>query len=175
MTRQPGDETHFTYFDSPIGRLLLVGQAGFLKGILFPGEHEPYPLDPGWRRDQESLRPAVEQLQAYFRGELRQFDLPLAPQGTPFQQKVWEALRAIPFGKTISYSELAERAGAPGAVRAVGAANGRNPIPIVIPCHRVIGKDGSLTGYGGGLPIKSFLLDHEAQALLLRKSVKRGG
>lgn len=109
------------------------------------------------------LRQAVEQLRAYFAGELRDFDLALDIQGTPFQKRVWAELRNIPYGETRSYSDVANAIGAPKAVRATGAANGRNPIPIVVPCHRVIGADGSLTGYGGGLPLKRFLLDLEAR------------
>lgn len=109
------------------------------------------------------LRQAADQLQAYFAGELQSFDLPLDLQGTPFQKLVWEELRHIPYGETRSYSFVANHIGAPKAVRAVGAANGRNPIPIVVPCHRVIGAAGSLVGYGGGLPLKRFLLDLEAR------------
>ena len=109
------------------------------------------------------LRQAVEQLRAYFAGDLRAFDLPLDMQGTEFQRRVWSELRNIPYGETRSYSFIARMIGAPKSVRAVGAANGRNPIPIVVPCHRVIGAGGSLTGYGGGLPLKRFLLDLEAR------------
>lgn len=109
------------------------------------------------------LRQAVEQLRAYFAGELRDFDLTLDMQGTEFQTRVWRELRNIPYGETRSYSFVANTIGAPKAVRAVGAANGRNPIPIVVPCHRVIGAGGSLVGYGGGLPLKRFLLDLEAR------------
>jgi methylated-DNA-[protein]-cysteine S-methyltransferase len=115
-----------------------------------------------WRRDPAALREPAEQLQAYFAGELRAFDLPLAPHGTPFQREVWSALREIPYGSTISYAELAAAVGRPDAARAVGAANGRNPIAVVIPCHRVIGASGALTGYGGGLGRKRLLLDLEA-------------
>jgi methylated-DNA-[protein]-cysteine S-methyltransferase len=119
---------------------------------------------PHWRRDPEALRAAAEQLRSYFAGELTGFDLPLAPSGTDFQQRVWAALREIPYGRTVSYAELAVAVGRPGAARAVGAANGRNPIAIVIPCHRVIGSAGALTGYGGGLDRKRLLLDLEAAA-----------
>ena len=115
----------------------------------------------GWTRDAAALREPREQLLAYFDGKLQRFDLPLAPVGTAFQLAVWKQLAQIPFGATWSYSELARRIDAPNAVRAVGAANGRNPLPIVLPCHRVIGADGSLTGFGGGLPLKKFLLEHE--------------
>jgi methylated-DNA-[protein]-cysteine S-methyltransferase len=115
----------------------------------------------------ERLGEAVRQLRAYFAGELQAFDLPLAPQGTPFQLAVWKHLCEIPYGETISYGELARRIGNPNASRAVGLANGSNPIPIVIPCHRVIGSNGKLTGYGGGLPIKDKLLGLERRQLRL--------
>jgi len=113
------------------------------------------------------MKKAIDQLHSYFAGELEAFDLPLAPEGTPFQQSVWRNLCEIPFGKTISYGELAQRIGNPKASRAVGLANGSNPIPIVIPCHRVIGSNGKLTGYGGGLPIKEKLLALERRQLRL--------
>ena len=115
-------------------------------------------------RDDRALRSVVRELTAYFAGELREFSLPLAPVGTPFQLDVWNALRAIPYGETRSYGELAERIGRPKAVRAVGAANGANPLPIVVPCHRVIGSNGTLTGFGGGLPLKQALLALERGA-----------
>jgi methylated-DNA-[protein]-cysteine S-methyltransferase len=143
--------------DSPLGELLLVGDGHALTGL-----HMGAAPDAGWRRDPAAFRAAAEQLGAYFAGELREFDLPLAPLGTPFQRAVWSALRDIPYGRTTSYAELAAAVGRPGAARAVGAANGRNPISIVIPCHRVIGAGGALTGYGGGLPRKRMLLDLEA-------------
>jgi methylated-DNA-[protein]-cysteine S-methyltransferase len=117
--------------------------------------------DPAWRFDRDLHCEAVDQLRAYFEGTLREFDLPLVLEGTPFQERVWRALADIPYGKTISYSELAAVIGNPSAVRAVGAANGKNPIPIVLPCHRVIGRDGKLTGYAGGLDIKAALLAFE--------------
>ncbi len=113
---------------------------------------------------------ATRQLREYFAGERREFELPLDPRGSEFQKRVWSALRNIPYGTTISYGELAHRVGQPTAARAVGAANGRNPIPIVIPCHRVIGKDGSLTGFGGGLPLKERLLELESPLLGVTKS-----
>lgn len=124
------------------------------------------PLDPEVGHRDDAVLPAVrEQLEAYWRGELRTFDLPLTATGTPFQQKVWTALRTIPFGETWSYAQLADEIGQPSAVRAVGAANGRNPIFLVVPCHRVIGSNGTLVGYAGGLDVKRFLLDHERAAL----------
>ncbi len=123
--------------------------------------------DATWREDRTPLHQTIQQLQAYFAGELEKFTLPLAPQGTPFQLKVWKQLCDIPYGETISYGELARRIGNPNASRAVGLANGSNPIPIVIPCHRVIGSNGKLTGYGGGLPIKEKLLALERRQLRL--------
>lgn len=152
---------------SPIGDLTLVATDAALIAIRFPGEDDTrarvttLALTP----DHPVLRAAETQLSEYFGGVRRMFDLPLAPQGTPFRVTVWEALLAVPFGETCSYATIARRIGQPTATRAVGAANGRNPIPIVIPCHRVIGADGSLTGFGGGLPTKRFLLDHERHDL----------
>jgi methylated-DNA-[protein]-cysteine S-methyltransferase len=143
--------------DSPLGELLLVGDGQALTGLYMDAGP-----DPGWRRDRGALREAADQLDAYFAGELRDFDLPVAPLGTPFQREVWAALRDIPYGRTTTYAELAAAVGRPGAARAAGAANGRNPISIVIPCHRVIGAAGALTGYGGGLERKRALLEHEA-------------
>ena len=144
--------------DSPIGGLRLFADAAGLRRIDFQGAREPRPLPPGWARDDAALGRVVEQLGAYFAGRLRDFDLALVPEGTPFQQRVWRSLCEIPYGATTTYGELAARLGNPNASRAVGLANGRNPIPIVIPCHRVIGRDGTLVGYGGGLPIKQRLL-----------------
>jgi methylated-DNA-[protein]-cysteine S-methyltransferase len=143
---------------SPVGTLTLIADDGHLRGIRFPKERHPakHPLPP--EGDNALLRETRSQLYAYFAGDLRAFDLPLHPSGTDFQRDVWMLLAKIPFGETWSYGQLAQRLGKPDAVRAVGAANGRNPIPIVLPCHRVIGADGSLTGFGGGLPTKQFLL-----------------
>jgi methylated-DNA-[protein]-cysteine S-methyltransferase len=149
-------------FDSPIGPLLAVARAGALAELwTSPVPDHKTALPPG-PRDRELLERTREQLDRYFAGELTAFDLPLDPAGTPFQRQVWDQLLRIPIGETISYGELARRVGRPGSARAVGAANGQNPISIVIPCHRVIGSDGKLTGYGGGLPRKAWLLDHEA-------------
>jgi methylated-DNA-[protein]-cysteine S-methyltransferase len=145
--------------DSPIGGLLLVGDADALHGVYFQsGKRGPTRPDKSWERSDKPFREVMKQLKAYFAGRLTEFDLPLAPQGTEFQMRVWEALRAIPYGETWSYGELARRIRKPAASRAVGAANGQNPIPVIVPCHRVIGADGSLTGFGGGLPIKQKLL-----------------
>ncbi|HMH00084.1 MAG TPA: methylated-DNA--[protein]-cysteine S-methyltransferase [Terriglobales bacterium] len=141
---------------SPLGPLLLAADDSGLRHIIFTSEAQP--PDPAWREDTAPLTETIRQLQAYFAGEQENFNLPLAPEGTPFQKEVWQRLCDIPYGQTISYGELARRIGNPKASRAVGLANGSNPIPIVIPCHRVIGSNGKLTGYGGGLPIKEKLL-----------------
>lgn len=143
---------------SPLGKLLLVEEEGHLMEIGFETGRRPSQPPIGATEDAAPLNNAIRQLEEYFAGRRKHFDLPLAPRGTVFQQRVWNALTEIPFGKAVSYSDIAETIGNPNAVRAVGLANGRNPIPIVIPCHRVIGKDGSLTGYGGGLPNKRKLL-----------------
>ena len=151
-------------FDTPIGTLRVVGDDGGIERIDLPNAATCAP-DPEWREGRRSLprplREAKRQLREYFDGGRRDFDLPLAPAGTAFQRRVWDELRRIPYGETVSYGELARRIGRPTASRAVGAANGRNPLAIVVPCHRVIGADGTLIGYGGGLPVKETLLAHE--------------
>lgn len=148
---------------SPIGLLRLVADDHGLREIWFEhGRHQKSP-QPGWRRAAEPLAQARQQLEEYFAGTRQQFELSLHPHGTPFQQEVWWELARIPYGTTISYGELARRIGQPLAMRAVGAANGRNPLPIVLPCHRVIGSNGSLTGFGGGLPTKRYLLSMESR------------
>ena len=154
-------DTFYTRAPSPLGPLLLVGTADTLTFIWLPSGRDWRDPEPDWVESERPFKEAVRQLDAYFAGRLRQFDLPLAPTGTPFQRRVWRALCDIPYGETVSYGELARRIERPAAVRAVGAANGQNPISIVIPCHRVIGSDGRLVGYGGGLPAKSMLLDLE--------------
>ncbi|MGB8650066.1 MAG: methylated-DNA--[protein]-cysteine S-methyltransferase [Mycobacteriales bacterium] len=152
--------TSQTVVDSPVGPLTLVARDGALVGLYLTDQrHRPVIDAP---RDDSVLPAAREQLESYFRRELKEFDLPLALAGTPFQQAVWTGLRSIPYGETMSYGELAEAVGRPGASRAVGLANGRNPIGIVVPCHRVVGAGGGLTGYGGGLERKQWLLDLEA-------------
>jgi methylated-DNA-[protein]-cysteine S-methyltransferase len=148
--------------ESPIGDLLLVGDGRSLRA-LYTAEHVRLPETTGDRSDR-AFTAARTQLAEYFAGVRQEFDLPLAPRGTDFQQQVWAELRRIPFGETTTYGALAERIGNPRSVRAVGMANGRNPISIIVPCNRVIGSDGSLTGYAGGLPAKQWLLGHEAQA-----------
>jgi methylated-DNA-[protein]-cysteine S-methyltransferase len=155
------DITHYTYMQTPVGRLLLVGNDSGLKCIAFAKGTMAMRPKKGWEANVARFGEAIRQLEAYFDGKLRNFDLELAPEGTPFQLSVWKALRQIPYGTTVSYGEIARRIGRPRAVRAVGAANGKNPLPIVIPCHRVIGCNGRLTGYGGGLHIKKALLDIE--------------
>lgn len=148
----------YTYMKSPVGRLLLADGGIGLKWIAYlegKGARQP---EASWQADAAPFTEAIRQLEAYFAGQLRQFELPLAPEGTPFQLVVWKALCDIPYGTTVSYGEIARRIGRPQAARAVGAANGCNPIAIVIPCHRVIGGDGSLTGYGGELQVKQALL-----------------
>ncbi|TDE07932.1 methylated-DNA--[protein]-cysteine S-methyltransferase [Jiangella asiatica] len=150
---------YWTAVDSPLGTLWLTGDGAGLSG-LYMGR--PAMLDnDGWVEDDAPFTAASHQLAAYFAGELREFDVPLNPSGTPFQQEVWAALRAIPYGETRSYREIAEQIGRPTASRAVGAANGRNPICIVVPCHRVVGSSGVLTGYAWGLDRKRTLLDLE--------------
>lgn len=158
----------FDEFDTPIGQMVVAADIAGICHILFETNRYDVAGRGEWRRDRAALGEAREQLLAYFAGTRLLFDLPLAPLGTPFQRKVWDALATIPFAQTRSYGDIARQIGEPKAVRAVGAANGRNPLPIVLPCHRVIGSDGSLTGFGGGLPLKQFLLAHEGsrQALL---------
>jgi len=159
--------TYYTYMQTPIGRLLLAGDDAGLRRISFPEGKGAVEPEPEWRRDDKPLRDVARQLQAYFNGDLREFDVPLRMEGTPFQRGVWRALQDIPYGETISYGELARRIGNPKGSRAVGLANGRNPIPIVVPCHRVIGANGSLTGFGGGLRTKEILLGLERKQLSL--------
>ncbi|TJZ54481.1 methylated-DNA--[protein]-cysteine S-methyltransferase [Streptomyces piniterrae] len=156
--------THTVLDDTPVGPLTLVAADDALTGLYMTDQrHRPpqetfgHPADP----EDTPFGETITQLRAYFRGELTTFDVPLALRGTPFQRRVWAALRTIPYGETTSYGQLAERLGAPSAARAVGLANGRNPVGIIVPCHRVVGADGSLTGYGGGLDRKRRLLAFE--------------
>lgn len=149
----------FRVMDSPIGALLLVEGDEGLETIEFC-DGSPAP-PAGALEGGETTARATRQLDEYFRGKRREFSLRLAPRGTPFQLEVWRALEALPYGTTASYADVARKIGRPAATRAVGAANGRNPLPIVLPCHRVVGRDGSLTGYGGGLERKLWLLRHE--------------
>lgn len=151
---------YFRYHESPTGPLLLAGDESGLQ-LLYMDNAERWQAQDHWQPAGRQLDEVCRQLDRYFAGRLKRFDLSLAPRGTPFQQQVWQALQEIPYGRTTSYSELAERIGRPKSVRAVGTANGANPISIIIPCHRVIGRDGSLTGYAGGLPRKALLLKLE--------------
>jgi methylated-DNA-[protein]-cysteine S-methyltransferase len=154
----------YSIYSSPIGDLLLTSDGEALTGLHMCQRRGRPASGPeaGWQRDDSALKAVHEQLDAYFRGRLHDFELPLRMAGTPFQHQVWEGLRAIPYGETVSYAELARRIGRSGASRAVGSANGRNPIAIVVPCHRVIAADGTLGGYGGGLDRKEWLLQLEA-------------
>lgn len=160
--------TVYASVPSPIGELLLVGTthesggAQPLAGLYFPDHRRGPTVDPTWRRDDDAFGNVRRQLDAYFAGDLRTFDVDLAPRGSAFQQDVWAALRDVPFGRTASYGELARTVGRPAAARAVGAAVGRNPISIIVPCHRVIGSTGTMTGYAGGLERKQWLLSLEA-------------
>lgn len=156
--------TRWTTIDSPIGPLLLTADDGGLTGVYMEvSSHGPGVVAPDWERDDAAFADAAHQLDEYFAGDRSTFELPLNPTGTPFQRVVWEALQTIPYGEVRSYGDIAEQIGKPGAARAVGLANGRNPISIIVPCHRVIGASGSLTGYGGGLERKQHLLDLEAR------------
>ncbi|MCC6990443.1 MAG: methylated-DNA--[protein]-cysteine S-methyltransferase [Acidobacteria bacterium] len=151
----------YTVFDSPVGSLMLAGDESVLRELWFLQGRQHTAPNPAWSESARAFAEPVRQLKAYFAGRLRAFDLAVDPAGTAFQTRVWTALREIPYGETISYGELARRIGDPKAVRAVGLANGANPVSIVIPCHRVIGANGTLVGYGGGLPIKRALLSLE--------------
>jgi methylated-DNA-[protein]-cysteine S-methyltransferase len=148
----------YTWMQSPVGDLLLAGAHGALHRLSFAKGSKAVEPDPSWQRDDGAFTRAIGQLREYFSGKRKEFELRLCPAGTEFQLQVWEQLRAIPYGQTISYGELARRLGNPAAARAVGLANGCNPIAIIIPCHRVIGASGKLTGFGGGLDVKEKLL-----------------
>ena len=153
-----------TFLDSPVGKLHLLAHDSALIALVWRiGRHSDLPFaNARVDANHAVLRETARQLDEYFAGRRRDFDVPLEPRGTDFQRSVWQALRAIPFGETRSYGELARQLGNPAAMRAVGAANGGNPISIIVPCHRVIGANGSLTGFGGGIPAKAWLLAHEA-------------
>jgi methylated-DNA-[protein]-cysteine S-methyltransferase len=155
---------YFDYYDSPLGQILLVANDVALTGLHFVGEKYYPPIDSAWRLQPKAtfIVRARKQLDEYFAGKRKHFDLTVDPAGTPFQRGVWRALQKIPYGTTTNYGALAQRLGKPSASRAVGAANGRNPISIVIPCHRVIGANGDLTGYAGGMDRKAALLRLEA-------------
>lgn len=160
-TRTPAPHRAHAVTDSPVGHLTLMAMGGSLVGVYMGEEGHESPPDTVDDADTTVLTEAAKQLDEYFAGRRTEFDLPMIFDGTPFQRQVWAALRTIPYGETMSYGELAGRIGRPAAVRAVGLANGRNPISIVVPCHRVIGSNGDLTGYGGGIERKRFLLSLE--------------
>lgn len=155
--------TYYHYLDTPIGKLLLAGEGDVLQLLGFPSGSMARRHESNWKKDAAPFKEVIWQLEEYFAGDRREFDLPLDPRGTTFQQQVWSALQEIPFAETWSYGELAAHIGKPKASRAVGAANGLNPIPVIIPCHRVIGASGKLTGFGGGLETKRFLLKLESE------------
>jgi methylated-DNA-[protein]-cysteine S-methyltransferase len=155
----------YTTIESPIGPLMLAGEEGGLRLVHFATGRRPRSPERDWIADRKPFREVVRQLEAYFEGKLKEFDVPLVLDGTEFQLLVWRSLRKIPYGETVSYGQLARRIGSPEAARAVGLANGSNPIPIIIPCHRVIGSNGDLTGFGGGLPLKKKLLALESRQL----------
>ena len=151
----------YDWMESPVGDLLIAADEAAVTTIGFREGRHPGRVAEGWRRGGPLVTEARRQLGEYFEGQRQRFDLPLAPSGTPFQLRAWKALQDIPYGATRSYGEQARAMGQPRAVRAVGAANGRNPLAIVVPCHRVIGGDGGLTGYGGGLDVKQYLIELE--------------
>jgi methylated-DNA-[protein]-cysteine S-methyltransferase len=157
----------YTQMESPVGQLLLGGDRDSLRFVSFGSSERRLIPQPAWTKNQAPFAEVMRQLRAYFDGKRKEFDLPLTLEGTDFQRRVWTNLLAIPYGETISYAELAARIGNPKAVRAVGLANGSNPIPIIIPCHRVIGSNGSLTGFGGGLATKKQLLALESKQISL--------
>lgn len=157
----------YTIVESPIDDLLLVGDGETLHRLDMREGRRPVAIDSRWQRDDDAFADVRAQLDQYFAGNRREFELDLELHGNPFERRVWQELRTIPYGETVSYGDLARAIGAPGAPRAVGLANGRNPIAVIVPCHRVIGANGSLTGYGGGLERKRRLLDLESGVLPL--------
>jgi methylated-DNA-[protein]-cysteine S-methyltransferase len=152
----------YTTMDSPIGELLLLGDGEALHGLYMQAGRNPVSIQPRWQREDDAFAETRHQLEEYFAGERARFDIPIHLEGTAFQRTVWHALTEIPYGETISYGELARRIGRPDRARAVGTANGQNPIAVIVPCHRVIGANGKLVGYGGGLDNKRRLLELEA-------------
>ena len=153
----------YDYLETPHGRMLLVGDEKGLRGAYFVGQKHYPAIDASWQRDAGVLRRAKRELGEYFAGRRRRFELALAAEGTPFQRAVWREIAKVASGETITYAELARRAGRPGSARAAGAATGRNPLSVIVPCHRIVGSDGSLTGYAGGLSRKKALLALEAR------------
>jgi len=168
ITRPAASTPYYAYFGTPVGPVLLTSDGEGLTGLYMVEHKHGEAVRDDWIADDKArpFEEAKQQLAAYFAGTLTEFDLPLAMRGSDFQKSVWEELRTIPFGSTISYGELARRLGNPNASRAVGLANGRNPVSIIVPCHRVIGANGNLVGYGGGLPRKARLLAFELAVLV---------
>jgi methylated-DNA-[protein]-cysteine S-methyltransferase len=164
----------YTTLDSPIGELLLLGDGRTLHGLYMQHGRRPIEIGPTWKRAAEPFVEVQRQLREYFAGERTTFDLPLTLDGSPFECRVWRGLQEISYGETLSYGELARRIGQPSAARAVGLANGRNPIAVIVPCHRVIGANGTLTGYGGGLERKRILLELESGQACLAPSYAGG-
>jgi methylated-DNA-[protein]-cysteine S-methyltransferase len=164
-----------TTIASPIGPLTLTAVGSAITGLHMHRQRHAPPVDPGCVRDDSAFGDVAEQLAAYFSGDLREFDVELSFAGTAFQQRVWGALRDIPYGETTSYGEVARRVGNPKASRAVGLATGRNPVAVIVPCHRVVGADGGLTGFGGGLERKVWLLEHEGVVVGGESSGRSGG
>lgn len=165
---------YYSELTTPIGPVTIVSDGSAITGVTMRAASDVVARPGDWAEDDARLDAAREQLAAYFAGELRTFSLPLAPRGSPFQTQVWRALAEIPFGETRSYGQLAASLGHPGAARAVGAANRTNPIGIIVPCHRVIGADGTLTGYAGGIERKKYLLEHEAAVARSRRQMELG-
>ena len=171
METHAAHTTYYTYIDTPVGKLMLAGCDDHgLRYIAFQCGKGAMAPKPEWKQSAAPFRAVERQLREYFQGKRTDFDLKLHPKGTPFQKAVWQALTKIPYGRTRSYGDIARAVGRPTAVRAVGLANGRNPLPIVVPCHRVIGADGRLVGYGGGLPVKQALLDREREVSEARRT-----
>jgi methylated-DNA-[protein]-cysteine S-methyltransferase len=165
MNPKLGAKDEWWVTPTPVGHLLVVGDTEWLHFLGLPGSFDDTALDPERRGTPDAVDEAIQQIDWYFDQQLRSFSLPLQPAGTAFQQGVWFALADIGYGETESYGQLATRIGNPKACRAVGLANGRNPIPLILPCHRVIGSNGSLTGYGGGIELKQWLLEYEASTV----------
>lgn len=171
MATHAAHRTCYTYMDTPVGKLMLAGCSDHgLRYIAFQCGKGAMAPKPDWKPSAAPFRAVERQLREYFQGKRTDFDLQLHPKGTPFQKDVWNALTKIPYGQTRSYGDIAKAVGRPTAVRAVGLANGRNPLPIVVPCHRVIGADGRLVGYGGGLHVKQALLDREREVSEARRT-----
>ena len=154
-------EMFYYVLQSPVGRLLLVGNRDGLTRLQFQDGKHPQPIHDQWKKDRRAFEDVISQLEDYFDGRRKRFSVKLSQEGTDFQQRVWKALKSIPYGETVSYGDIAKQIGNPQASRAVGAANGNNPISIIVPCHRVVGHNGKLVGFGGGLPIKQSLLELE--------------